>query len=411
MTTLKYTTVFILISILFSACEETTNSPNEIAVDELTGFVQKGPYINGTAVQIFELTENMAQTGKSFSSQIIDNKGTFEMRSLKLSSNYVELQANGFYYNEVSGDNSAAQLTLYALSDISGKNNLNVNVLSHLEKPRVSYLVSEGMAFEEAKKQAQKEILSIFEIDKDDIAASEQLDISKEGEDNAILLAISAIVQGYRNVAELSELLANMITDIREDGTLDSEEIGNALINHVSVMNVADVRLHMQARYSEMGVEANIPNFEKYVQQFIENTDFEITGLVTYPEFSEYGENILYDDKNTFQAANDYSMAADIPMGGSLKVVLSGGMWGYIATGPNAPINWKVSEYDFDQNQQSFTTLESDKRCDLKIRFDRTQPQDSIMMYYYINGAEFPNKTKILYIDGSNTVVDTMEVN
>jgi hypothetical protein len=396
---------------LFSACEETTNSPNEIAVDELTGFVQKGPYINGTAVQIFELTENMAQTGKSFSSQIIDNKGTFEMRSLKLSSNYVELQANGFYYNEVSGDNSAAQLTLYALSDISGKNNLNVNVLSHLEKPRVSYLVSEGMAFEEAKKQAQKEILSIFEIDKDDIAASEQLDISKEGEDNAILLAISAIVQGYRNVAELSELLANMITDIREDGTLDSEEIGNALINHVSVMNVADVRLHMQARYSEMGVEANIPNFEKYVQQFIENTDFEITGLVTYPEFSEYGENILYDDKNTFQAANDYSMAADIPMGGSLKVVLSGGMWGYIATGPNAPINWKVSEYDFDQNQQSFTTLESDKRCDLKIRFDRTQPQDSIMMYYYINGAEFPNKTKILYIDGSNTVVDTMEVN
>jgi hypothetical protein len=411
MTTLKYTTVFILISILFSACEETTNSPNEIAVDELTGFVQKGPYINGTAVQIFELTENMAQTGKSFSSQIIDNKGTFEIRSLKLSSNYVELQANGFYYNEVSGDNSAAQLTLYALSDISGKNNLNVNVLSHLEKPRVSYLVSEGMAFEEAKKQAQKEILSIFEIDKDDIAASEQLDISKEGEDNAILLAISAIVQGYRNVAELSELLANMITDIREDGTLDSEEIGNALINHVSVMNVADVRLHMQARYSEMGVEANIPNFEKYVQQFIENTDFEITGLVTYPEFSEYGENILYDDKNTFQAANDYSMAADIPMGGSLKVVLSGGMWGYIATGPNAPINWKVSEYDFDQNQQSFTTLESDKRCDLKIRFDRTQPQDSIMMYYYINGAEFPNKTKILYIDGSNTVVDTMEVN
>jgi hypothetical protein len=411
MTTLKYTTVLILISILFSACEETTNSPNEIAVDELTGFVQKGPYINGTAVQIFELTENMAQTGKSFSSQIIDNKGTFEMRSLKLSSNYVELQANGFYYNEVSGDNSAAQLTLYALSDISGKNNLNVNVLSHLEKPRVSYLVSEGMAFEEAKKQAQKEILSIFEIDKDDIAASEQLDISKEGEDNAILLAISAIVQGYRNVAELSELLANMITDIREDGTLDSEEIGNALINHVSVMNVADVRLHMQARYSEMGVEANIPNFEKYVQQFIENTDFEITGLVTYPEFSEYGENILYDDKNTFQAANDYSMAADIPMGGSLKVVLSGGMWGYIATGPNAPINWKVSEYDFDQNQQSFTTLESDKRCDLKIRFDRTQPQDSIMMYYYINGAEFPNKTKILYIDGSNTVVDTMEVN
>ena len=411
MTTLKYTIALTLISVLFFIREKKTDTPDEINVDELTGFVQKGPYINGTSVQIFELTENLTQTGKSFSSQIIDNKGTFEIRSLKLSSNYVELQANGFYFNEVTGNNSSAQLTLYALSDISNKNNLNVNVLSHLEKPRVSYLLSDGLAFDEAKKQAQKEILSIFEIDKDDIAASEQLDISKDGEDNAILLAISVIVQGYRNVAELSELLANMITDVREDGTLDSEEIGNALINHVSVMNVADVRLHMQARYSEMGVEANIPNFEKYVQQFIENTDFEITGLVTYPEFSEYGENILFGDKNTFQASINYSMAADIPMGGSLKVVLSGGMWGYLSTGPSAPINWNVSEYNFEQNQQSFTTLESDKRCDLKIRFDRTQPQDSIMMYYYINGAEFPNKTKILYIDGSNAVVDTMEVN
>ena len=47
---------------------------------------------------------------------------------------------------------------------------------------------------------------------------SEYLDISQPGDKNAILLAISVILQGYLSVAELSELLANITTDIREDG-------------------------------------------------------------------------------------------------------------------------------------------------------------------------------------------------
>lgn len=410
MPTLKYTIILTVLSVLLFACEENTDSPDEIAVAELTGFVQKGPFNNGTSIQVSELTNDFVQTGKSFSSRIIDNSGTFEIKSLKLKSEYVELMASGFYFNEVSGENSVAQLTLYALSDITDKTNLNINVLSHLEKPRVEYLISQGKTFDEAKKQAQQELLAVFEIEKPDITVSEQLDISKAGDDNAILLAVSVILQGYRTVAELSELMANMITDMRQDGTLDSKELGNALINHASVLNLSDVRINLEAKYSEMGVDSDLPDFETHVKHFIETTDFEITGLVTYPEFSDYGENILFGDKNTFQADNNYSMAADIPLGGSLKIVLSGGMWGFFVA-PNGPINWKVSTYNYTQNEQSFRSIESGKRSDLVIRFDRNQPQDSIMMYYYINGAEFPDKTKIIYIDGAITVADTMEVN
>lgn len=409
MSSLKNIITLFIVAMLVFACEKGSNSPDEDRVVELTGYVQKGPYNNGTSIQISELTEDLIQTGKTFSSQIIDNTGTFELRSLQLSSDFVKLQANGFYFNEVRGENSVAQLTLHAISDLTDKTNLNINVLSHLEKPRVEYLLSEGKSFEEAKKQAQMEILSVFEIEKPDIAFSEQLDISQNGEDNGILLAVSVILQGYRNVSELSELMANIITDMHQDGTLDTEELKTSLINHASILNLSDVRQNLETKYAQMNMEHNLPDFETYVHQFIENTDFEITSLVTYPEFSDYGENILYEDKNTFQAGDNYSMAANIPLGGSLKIVLSGGKWDFFVS-PNGPVNWKVSTYNYTQNEQSFSSMESGKRSDLVIRFDRSQPQDSIMMYYYINGSKLPNNTKVLYINGSETFTDTTEV-
>lgn len=409
MSSLKNIITLFIVAMLVFACEKGSNSPDEDRVVELTGYVQKGPYNNGTSIQISELTEDLIQTGKTFSSQIIDNTGTFELRSLQLSSDFVKLQANGFYFNEVRGENSVAQLTLHAISDLTDKTNLNINVLSHLEKPRVEYLLSEGKSFEEAKKQAQMEILSVFEIEKPDIAFSEQLDISQNGEDNGILLAVSVILQGYRNVSELSELMANIITDMHQDGTLDTEELKTSLINHASILNLSDVRQNLETKYAQMNMEHNLPDFETYVHQFIENTDFEITSLVTYPEFSDYGENILYEDKNTFQAGDNYSMAANIPLGGSLKIVLSGGKWDFFVS-PNGPVNWKVSTYNDTQNEQSFSSMESGKRSDLMIRFDRSQPQDSIMMYYYINGSKLPNNTKVLYINGSETFTDTTEV-
>ncbi len=298
--------------------------------EQLTGFVQKGPFINGTSITLNELNNSMIQTGRSFSSQIMDNSGTFEIPAIELSSPYVELKADGFYYNEVLGETSSAPLTLYALTDLSNRENVNINVLTHLEKRRVEYLIASGLSFSEAKDQAQQEILKIFEINKEDIGVSEALDISREGEDNAILLAISIILQGHRTVAELSELLATISTDIREDGILDNAETGSALINHSKYINISRVKENLMNRYEELGNPAILPDFEKYITSFNENSDFEFTYFIGYPEYSNYGQNILFPDLDTVYVNNRYSLAAEIPIGTNLKVVLSGNMWWYL---------------------------------------------------------------------------------
>jgi len=85
-----------------------------------------------------------------------------------------------------------------------------------IRKGRIEQLISEGNSFSEANEQAKTEILNIFSISKPDMSDFDLLDTSQTGEDNAILLAISLIIQGFRTESELTDLLANISTDIRE---------------------------------------------------------------------------------------------------------------------------------------------------------------------------------------------------
>ncbi len=284
--------LFILV-VLLTGCESDRNKDDSIHIERVAGIVQKGPYINGTSIMISELTEGLSPTGINFNTQTIDNLGTFYIDNIKVSSRFVELQANGFYYNEIAGTNSSAQLTLYAISDLYDSSSINVNILSNLEKDRVRYLQSTGFSYSDAKIQSQQEILRIFGISSPEIKRSEYLDISKPGDDNAILLAISLILQGYRTTSELSELISNISTDIKEDGVLNSANSGSSLINDAMFLDTRSIRNNLENRYSDLGASVQLPNFEKYVNQFIDSTTYEFTDFITYPDSGRTGPNLL----------------------------------------------------------------------------------------------------------------------
>lgn len=266
---------------------------------------------------------------------------------------FIELKANGFYFNEIANENSPAQLTLFALADVAETSDINVNVLSNLEKNRVQYLVSNGTNFREAKQQAQAEILSIFEMDNDNIADSERLDISKSGDGNAALLAASVILQGHLPVSGLSELLADISTDIREDGVLNSAQLGTALINNARTIDLEEIRQNLENKYENMGLTPTVPDFEKYVNQFIENTDFEFTAFIEYPPTGKHGLNLLDPDKTNYTNGT-YSMRAILPAGSSLKVEIRGRNWMFPAFQENT--GWLVGEYNMTDTMQVFTS-------------------------------------------------------
>ncbi|MEX0719576.1 MAG: hypothetical protein WD059_02835 [Balneolaceae bacterium] len=385
----KFTFLFVILflTISFISCSNGVNEKDEenkedsFEIESVSGVIQKGPFNSGGNISLYELnSDDLSQTGRSFNAQIKNNFGEFEFSNIELSSPFAHLRADGFYYNEIRGEQSGSQLTLHAISDFSGDSVVNVNVLTHLEKPRIEYLVSEAMEFEEAKKQAESEVLSIFLIDQS-ASPSQKMDLTDVDNGNETLLAVSAILQGYRSEAELSELLSNLTDDLREDGTIDNSSLGSELINHSRYLLPDIIRNNLQERYTDLGLEVEIPEFGHVIEYFNEHTPFEITkSLISYPPEGRFGVNILFPDSSHFTTKPStsffQSLSADLAEGTALRIRISTlegsptsteGMWVYDVF---SHINMEVGSYDYANHTQEFVALESGESIDLKIRFD-----------------------------------------
>ena len=270
----KIITFLIILIALFLGCKKVDNKTGitpitTIKKNKISGVVQKGPYINGTQIIMYVLDDKLAQAGKVFNTQIKDNKGSFELTNVELSSKYIQLVANGYYFNEALNSITIAPLELNALTDITDASTVNVNILTHLEKRRVEFLVKSGKTFTEAKKTAQKEIQAIFGIQISQSTVSEKLDIVTAGDANAILLAISLIIQGEQSVGDMSEILATISADLEDDGLMTNTTAMTKLIKNAKSLKLDSIRQNLLNRYQELGVTATIPDFEKYIKVFL----------------------------------------------------------------------------------------------------------------------------------------------
>lgn len=271
----------LLVVILVSACNKEPDE-NVLIIEKLSGYVQKGPYLNGTSITIFARNSEMVQTGDVFNTQISNNQGYFELQNLELQSPYAELKATGYYFDEVRDETSASQLTLYALTDLGDASSINVNLLTHLEIDRIKYLMENDQSFAESKEQALQEVLGIFGLQKEGISNPELLDISVNSDDNARLLAISAILQGQRSVGDLSELLANIKSDMREDGIMNSEGLKADLYFQAQDLHADLIKDALHDRYEDQGLNREIPDFSEHLDTFMDLFDpFEVSATVS----------------------------------------------------------------------------------------------------------------------------------
>ncbi|MCZ6556439.1 MAG: hypothetical protein O7A69_01530 [SAR324 cluster bacterium] len=94
----------------------------------------------GSTITIQGLAGNLTQTGRQFTTETTDNLGAF-LLTASLTSPFVEILANGFFYEEITGSLSPAPLTLRTISDLSVGQPVNINLLTHLENTRLVTLV------------------------------------------------------------------------------------------------------------------------------------------------------------------------------------------------------------------------------------------------------------------------------
>lgn len=271
-------TAFVLGTLGLSACsskdDDNTNGANEeaqIAVEDKTiaGVSEKGPFVKGSAVRLYELNAgNLGQTGRAFTGKIASDRGDFRFTHLNLESQYVLLEANGFYRNEVNGKNSAASISLNALVDISDRETANINLLTHLAYERMQHLVDEGSSVTEAKTQAEQEILKAFHVADESIEGFEGLSIFESGKGNAALLAISILMQGSLSEAEFSERLADFAYDIEDDGVWDDNATATKIADWASIRSEGDYYASIRKNIEDWKLSDTISEFEKAVDKF-----------------------------------------------------------------------------------------------------------------------------------------------
>lgn len=239
-----------------------------IADKTISGVSQKGPFVNGSSVTVQELDgESLAQTGASYEGKIKNDMGEFSVKVTKLASQYALLKANGFYRNEVTGEKSKSQVTLYALTDLSDRDEVNVNLLTHMEYERSLYLVAEGLSVGKAKKQAESEVLASFGIE-GDFASAEDLSIFGTDEGAAALLAVSVLMQGDLSEADFSERLANYAADIEQDGKWDDFITATVIADWASNRSLTGTLTAIRNNIAGWGLSADVPAFEKFVNRY-----------------------------------------------------------------------------------------------------------------------------------------------
>lgn len=265
-------------SILVTACSDgrqTTGTSEEsegiTAVKdwEVAGVSQKGPFVTGSSVTVQELDGiTLKQTGKSFKGTIKSDKGDFAIKDINLQSQYAILEASGYYRDEITGKKSTGTVTLRALTDLTKRKTVNINLLTHLEYERVMYLVTEKkLSIAKAKAQADEEILAAFGIDVD-FGKSEDLNIFESGDGNAALLAISVLMHADADVAGLTERMGEFSIAIAEGGDWEDADTKAVIADWACDADLKGTLATVRDNVEGWKYADSVPAFEKYVTNF-----------------------------------------------------------------------------------------------------------------------------------------------
>lgn len=307
---------FLFLSLILLACSKSgedmpnIDEPKHFVKSQLTGKIEKGPFLTGSKITLYELNGKLEQTGKNiFKTETTNDNGEFLFDSkMELSSQFVELEISGYFFNEVTGKRSSSQITLNALADVSGKNKVNVNILTHLVYKRIKKLGSDGLTFSVAQKQAHKELLNVFLISKD-IKNSEDIGLTDGNEDAAILLAISAILLQDKQEAEFSEFIAKLSNDFADDGVVSDNNLIEQIHSGQRNVNSIQVMDNLKSYFSERGKTIEIDNIRKFIDGNGDGVLDDADATIEKNLNEEISEDVFSQNEDTYRQA----LAASYP--------------------------------------------------------------------------------------------------
>ena len=333
---------------LLSSCSKDNSLEDDFqpATYNVLGKVEKGPFVSGSTITIQPMDGSLQVLGSLYSATIQDNLGNFSFGSKLFEAPYAELTANGYFFNEVSGELSKGTLNLRALVDLSDKTTVNVNLLTHLKYQRIQKLIANGLKFGEANKQAQEELFSAFGLKKYAENDASTFSIAGGTDESAALIAISSLLLIDRSEAELTEFLAKLCMEFGEKGNF--EESTKKQINEDKkelLDRLSSVRDNIIERYGSLGLNVEVKELGRFI-------DWDNDGVA--------GNEMLQDG----QAIKLETTELDVPNeGGVYKIGISSPIPVYLepqlgSDGPHYSVDNSATLHIYEENIVDYISME-----------------------------------------------------
>ena len=245
----------------------------------ILGAAQKGPFKFDSPLTLREVLlhdDALTYTGREYIDEISSNKGDFVIPKVNLVYPYAVLEVRGLWRNEVTGEWSKDSMTLRALTDLTSRTEVNINLLTHLEYDRAVQLVNKGYSVFAAKKQAEYEIMTAFGF-ATTVEYSEDLktfvpSTSENYGENATLMAISLLFIGDRSEVEILKAIADFKQDMAGDGEWNDAQTKADMADWAEGFDGGSVRANVKSWNI-----LDIPAYENYLTIYWNNA-YELGG-------------------------------------------------------------------------------------------------------------------------------------
>ena len=265
----------------------------------ILGAAEKGPFRYGTSVKIVELDsmQRLGDSKRSHKTCITDATGNYSFDSVDLASPYLRIEANGYFQNELTGGLSSHTVALKAIVDVTDRDTVNVNMLTHMEAERVLKLVENSgnnQPIRAVKAQALKEILSSFEINlggssggngggnfggwnfggqqqqtttTTDGRFAEDISLFDGDEYSAALLAVSIMMQRKGSGSEMLQYASGIAERIKGNGNWDDNNAKADLADWLMVLDTSGAYGTIRSNIESWN-KGTVPDFEKHLRNF-----------------------------------------------------------------------------------------------------------------------------------------------
>ena len=248
----------------------------------ILGAAQKGPFKFDSPLTLREVLlhdDALTYTGREYIDEISSNKGDFVIPKVNLVYPYAVLEVRGLWRNEVTGEWSKDSMTLRALTDLTTRTEVNINLLTHLEYDRAVQLVNKGYSVFAAKKQAEYEIMTAFGF-ATTVEYSEDLktfvpSTSENYGENATLMAIALLFIGDRSETEILKAIADFKQDMAGDGEWNDAQTKADMADWAEGFDGGSVRANVKSWNI-----LDIPAYENYLTIYWNNA-YELGGCAS----------------------------------------------------------------------------------------------------------------------------------